>query len=250
MTAHVLSRRKRHPAANLLMALPFSVLAAIAVAVGWVIYVLWPTWSTTAAVLDAPALPIIVGGALFEIPPAAIRTSVQRHAGPAERLDLVFMWPTLKPPNSDGKSAETAAGGAAAATAGDQRLFVTIAPLGTLPPPAERLRAIYTRYVEGTADAGPNGLAILSFRAGTPYYGEDLVYVAGDPERFFARCTRQVGAVPGSCLHERLIDGAELTLRFPRSWIGDWRGLTGAFDQLVNQLHPQQSQIGSPAESR
>ena len=100
-----------------------------------------------------------------------------------------------------------------------QRLFVTIAGLGTVLPPAERLRTIYPRYIEAQASAGPDGLAIVPFRAGTPYDGEDLVYVGTNPEQFFARCTRQVGTVRGTCLYERLIDTAEVTLRFPRAWL-------------------------------
>ena len=58
----------------------------------------------------------------------------------------------------------------------NERLFVTIAGLGAELPPLERLRTIYPRYIEAQASAGPDGLAILPFRAGTPYEGEDLVY--------------------------------------------------------------------------
>ena len=42
--------------------------------------------------------------------------------------------------------------------------------------PDERLKTIYPRYVEEAPVAGPDGLAVLAFRAGTPYQGEDLVY--------------------------------------------------------------------------
>ena len=65
------------------------------------------------------------------------------------------------------------------------RLFVTIAALGAVLAPAERLRSIYPRYVEAQATAGPDGLAFLPFRAGTPYLGEDLVYLGEQPEQFF-----------------------------------------------------------------
>jgi hypothetical protein len=122
----------------------------------------------------------------------------------------------------------------------NDRLFVTIAGLGAVLPPAERLRNIYPRYVETEAEAGPDGLAILAFRAGTPYEHEDLVYVAGNPEQFFARCTRQVRAVPGTCIHERALGTAEITLRFPREWLQDWRSVAAAFDRLVAQLHPEE----------
>ena len=86
--------------------------------------------------------------------------------------------------------------------------------------------------------AGPDGLAVLPFRSGTPYQGEDLVYLGTYPEQFFARCTRALGAVPGTCIHERILDAAEITLRFPRDWLADWRKLEAGFDRLVSQLHP------------
>ncbi len=54
--------------------------------------------------LDAPALPITVAGVLFQVPPAAIRATVQRHAGPQERIDLAFLWPSLKPPQPNGEA--------------------------------------------------------------------------------------------------------------------------------------------------
>ena len=70
------------------------------------------------------------------------------------------------------------------------RLFVSIAGLGSELPPLDRLRTIYPRYAETKASAGPDGLAILPFRAGTPYDGQDLVYFGTNPEQFFALCTR------------------------------------------------------------
>ena len=60
----------------------------------------------------------------------------------------------------------------------DLPMPVTIAALGAVLAPAERLRSIYPRYVEAQATAGPDGLAFLPFRAGTPYQGADLVYLA------------------------------------------------------------------------
>jgi hypothetical protein len=105
-------------------------------------------------------------------------------------------------------------------------------------PPFERLRTIYPRYIEAKATAGPDGLAILPFRAGTPYEGEDLVYLGSAPEQFFARCTRAGRAVPGTCIHERVVDTAESTLRFPRDWLTDWRNVAAGFDRLIAQLHP------------
>jgi hypothetical protein len=76
-------------------------------------------------------------------------------------------------------------------------------------------------------------LAARAFRDGTPYSNEDL-FVASAPA-MAARCTRDA-ATPGMCLSERRIDGADLTFRFPRSWLAQWRDVAGAMDKLTAQL--------------
>ena len=191
---------------------------------------------------------------LFDVPPTAIRAAVQRHPGPQERIDLAFDWPSLNPPKPDDKSndkpLDPGNAVAAAVARADQRLFVTIAGLGAVLPPLERLRTIYPRYIESQASAGPDGLAILPFRAGTPYEGDDLVYLGSNPEQFFARCTRPGRAVPGTCIHERALDGALITLRFPRDWLDDWRNIASGFDRLVAQLHPEADDGGRKTRDR
>jgi len=184
---------------------------------------------------------VTVGGVLFNVPPAAIRRTVQLQPGEHERIDLAFLWPSLAPPPADAK-------GSAAPINADaktlpppppaDRVFVTIAGLGDMLPSIERLRTIYPRYFEGQATAGPDGLGILPFRAATPYDGEDLIYLVENPERFFARCTRAVGAVPGTCIAERSLDSAVITLRFPRDWLENWRSIAAGFERLMMQLHP------------
>jgi hypothetical protein len=233
-------RRKGRRKARSLLALPFLLLVGVILAgAAFVSYVLWPTWPSAPISPDAPAVPITVAGVLFNVPPAAIRVAMQRQPGPHDRVDLAFLWPSLTPPPSQ-PAAKPANGAVDAPVTVSDRLFVTIAGAGTMLPPGERLKSIYPRYIEGEAQQGPEGLAVVRFRTGTPYQGEDLVYLVAQPEQFFARCTRQVvGTTPGTCMHERRIDTAEITLRFPRDWLEDWRGLTAGFDRLVAQLHPQ-----------
>src|SRR5215212_2470029 len=62
-----------------------------------VTYLLWPTWRTGTP-SDPTRLPITVGSALFNVPAKAIRMRMQRRAGPQERIDLAFAWPSLTPP--------------------------------------------------------------------------------------------------------------------------------------------------------
>ncbi len=211
----------------------------LAGAAGFVSYLLWPTWPKASVALDAPAIPVTVAGVLFNIPPAAIRAAVQRHPGAHERLDIALLWPSLAPPAQDvgPPAAPAGAEGGDALPPSDDRLFISIAGLGAVLAPVVRLRTIYPRYIEAQATAGPDGLAILPFRAGTPYEGEDLVYLADSPEQFFVRCSRAVRTLPGTCIHERLLDAAEVTLRFPRGWLRDWRNVATGFDRLIAQLH-------------
>jgi hypothetical protein len=216
------------------------VVVLMAAAGTFVSYILWPTWPKSGMALDAPAIPVTVAGALFNVPPAAIRAAVQRHPGAHERIDLVFLWPSLAPPTADGQAgAKTSIpdDGDAAPVRTDDRVFATIAGLSAVLPPLVRLRTIYPRYIEAQAAAGPDGLAIVPFRAGTPYEGEDLVYLAEKPEEFFALCSRPLRALPGTCIQERSVDAAEITLRFSREWLRDWRNTAAGFDRLVAQLH-------------
>lgn len=243
------TRLRRRRGGFTVLPLSFLVVPLVAAAC-FIAYVLWPSWPSTPVAPDAPPIPITVAGVLFEIPPAAIRAAVQRHPGPHERVDLAFEWPSLAPQHPDGKTDEprlagAETGGAVAPSPKPDcadmagRLFVTIAGLGSLLSPSERLRDIYPHYVEAQAKAGNDGLAILPFRSGTPYEGEDLIYVAAVPERFYARCSRKSAVMPGICIHERLIGTADMTLRFPRDWAEkDWRNIAAGFDRLIAQLHP------------
>jgi hypothetical protein len=245
MTAHILPRRSPlRGKAGLRLVLGLGLSALLVLGAGtFVSFVLWPTWSGAAVALDAPAIPVTVAGVLLDVPPAAIRIAVQRQPGPHERLDLAFLWPSLAPPQAEAKAPDSPSvqlAGTVAPTPPDAsaRLFMTVAGLGTELPPAERLRSIYPHYIEAEAAAGPDGLAVVAFRAGSPYDGEDLVYLGANPEQFFARCTRAVRAVPGTCLQQRLLGAAEITFRFPRNWLDDWRGTAAGFDKLVTSLHP------------
>ena len=74
----------------------------------------------------------------------------------------------------------------------------------------------------------PPGLPVLAFREGTPYQGEDLIYDAEAPG-FLVRCTRN-GAVrrraPASTSGGS--STADIVVRFPRDWLGDWRSVAEA----------------------
>ncbi len=195
-------------------------------ALAYVAYVLWPRWPAGAVAPDAPALPIVIAGAGFNIPPAAIRVPVQRRAGAQERVDLAFQWPSLTPPDPQAR------------VIGD-RLFVTIAAAGATLAPSDRLKVIYPRYAAPDPRPAPEGLVSYAFRDGTPYQGEDLLVDASEPSKFAVRCTRERSLqTPGTCLYDRRIGEAEITVRFPRRWLDRWRTLAASIDRLLATLHP------------
>jgi hypothetical protein len=215
-------------------------IALMLAAVAYIVYVLWPRWPVVPVALDAPALPITIGGVAFNVPPAAIRVPVQRLPGAHDRIDLAFRWPSLKPADTAPKPAAPEALPPPGTALTLDRIFITIAGAGDAMAPAERLRAIYPRYASTEPVSGPSGLAVLAFRDGTPYQGEDLIYDATTPENFLVRCTRNgAGATPGTCLYERRIEAAaDIVVRFPRDWLEDWPLLAGNIDRLIADLRP------------
>lgn len=233
--------RRTRPVAGLLTLSFAAVLIASCAALLYVANVLWPRWPEVSYTADAPTLPIVISGVVFNVPPAAIRAAVQRRPGTQERIDLVYLWPALRPPDPAARpTLETLS------SAGD-RIFVTIAAASGRLPAAERLKAIYPRYVDAWPIPGPDGLSLFAFRDNSPYRGEDLALDRTAPEHFLARCSRDLSQpMRGICLAERRVGDADVTLRFPRDWIADWRGLANGFDRLIAQLRGSDPIAGPP----
>lgn len=227
-----LSRARRDPR-MLLSAVVFGGLAVATMA--YVAYVLWPRWPHPAIDVNAPAVPIIVGGLTFNVPAGAIRVPMQRLPGVHERVDLSFVWPSLDPPDTNAKPPVD--GAAEASPRSPERIFVTIAAAVGSISPSERVLSIYPRFTGAEASPGPGGLTVLPFRDDTPYQGEDLIY-DGDAPGFLVRCTRQIASTPGTCLYERWIETAKLVLRFPRAWLTDWRMVAANIERLIARLRP------------
>ena len=155
----------------------------------------------------------------------------QRHSGPQERVDLAFAFPSLEPPELP---RHVSADAIEETMQPIDRIFLSIAAHHDSLAPDTRVRTIYPRYLEPTSAPGQDGLTRRAFRDGTPYSNEDL-FLASTPN-LNARCTRDA-ATPGMCLSERRIDGADLTFRFPRSWLARWREVANAMERLTVQLH-------------
>ncbi|MCA6122874.1 hypothetical protein J6500_13340 [Bradyrhizobium sp. WSM 1704] len=223
---HLARDTRRNPRAHLVPIAVSGIIAAGAVAI--VAYLLWPTYTTVPA-SDPSRLPVSVGGTLFNVPTLAVRMKVQRHSGPQERVDLSFLYPSLAAPAAPKHySADTIEDKVQPI----DRIFVSISAHHDSLAPEARLRTIYPRYLEDAASTD-HELTKRAFRDGSPYGGEDL-FTAGEPA-LTARCSRDA-ATPGMCLSERRVEGADLTFRFPRGWLVQWRDVAIAMDRLAAQM--------------
>lgn len=230
---HAKAAKKRRGASAGLMFALVTLIVLIVGAAAFVALVLWPRWPSAAVAPDAPALPITVGGVLFNVPPAAIRVPVQRRAGAQERLDLAFLWPSLSAPDPAAKPAPTET------TPPIDRLFITIEPQSIALSPSERVKSIYPRYLADTQFDGPDGLKVIPFKEGSPYQNEDLFFDPAAQPGFAVRCSRPGAAgTPGMCLYERRIEGADMTLRFPSDWLATWRAVNEGIGTLIGRLKP------------
>jgi hypothetical protein len=197
-------------------------------AVAAIVYLLWPTWQ--AGAFSGPKqLPITVGGMLFNVPSNAIRMRLQRRSGAQDRIDLAFAYPSLSPPEPQQHvTAETIEDTRVVV----DRLLLSIAARSDDLGPDDRIRTIYPRYLDQRAEER-NGLVGRSFLDDTPYHGEDLF--VGNGGAFVTRCTRD-DLTPGICLTQRRVEGVDMTFRFPRGWLNEWRDVADAMERLVARL--------------
>jgi hypothetical protein len=226
-------RAARRRAGHSPLAAPVLLFAAVCVAAaGYVAYVLWPRWPDAPVARDTPSLPIVIAGVSFNVEPAAIRIAMQRRPGTQARLDLSYLWPSLEPPDPAIKVID------GAPVDPNERLFAVIQADDGALPLKERVQNIYPRYMVPEPVAGPEGLTLRRFRDDTPYKGEELVFEQDKPDHFMARCSRKGVGNGGTCLLERRIGDADLTFRFPRDWLSDWRSVATGIDSLMKRLHP------------
>src|SRR5204863_7717188 len=119
-------------------------------------------------------------------------------------------------------------------------LCVTVSAAGGMLPRPERVKTIYPRYATASPVPGPDGLSVLAFGDGTPYRGEDLIYDAETPDSFLVRCSRNgAGPTPGMCLYSQRILSADVVVRFPRDWLGDWRIVAVKIERLIHAISRQ-----------
>lgn len=225
-TQSPIRRRRRKARSHLVPVLVGATLAFGAIAL--IGYLLWPTWQSARAG-DPDRIPVSVGGTLFNVDSHAFRRKVQKHSGPQERVDLSYLYPSLQATDVPRHVSVEAFDEAPQPI---DRIFLSISAHHDVMAPETRLLTIYPRYSDQVM-APQDGLTTRPFRDATPYSNEDLF--VGDGPALVARCTRD-GKTPGMCLSERRIQGADLSFRFPRAWLAQWREVGEAMDTLTKQV--------------
>ena len=226
----------RTPAAGRLLALPLIVVAAwLAAALGF------DRLHAVAALAGPPVGPMRrrcrspSRGVAFNVPPAAIRFKMQRR--PARRRASISAscgrrWsrPTRPLPTVPTRHAAPQP------------------PTGCSSPSPQRRHAAARRAARRrsiramsrpTPVAGPDGLAVLRVpqRHALSGRGPDLRPAA--PERFLVRCTATAPAPRrASACTSGGSASADVTVRFPREWLDDWRAVADGIERLIGTLRP------------
>jgi len=175
---------------------------------------------------SAAAIPVTVGRVTFIIPRRYLEPASR---GGRDRVDLVAALPDMR-----------------GFTETDAQLFAANAPDSPLvhllirgdrnaPDMKDRLRRIYVPYVTNPqGEKSPFGLTHYSFKLGSGYGGDDLY--AGPAEDLLFLCERPAQDVPSpNCLaiDRSLAPGVNLSYRFKRSQLSNWRAIEDGVGRLV-----------------
>jgi hypothetical protein len=109
--------------------------------------------------------------------------------------------------------------------------------------PKDRLALIWQRYLKSAPFQGPRGLEGHIFAPNSPYDGEVLFTDPSDPRKFAVRCLQATSTdQPEICLREvRIADGkVDLLVKFPRSWLTEWREIDSVVMGELNSAIAQQ----------
>lgn len=188
--------------------------------------------------LDGKPSPValIVAGEPMAIPANMIRFRSERRGGPVNSVDLVLHWPSL-----EGFTEERAA---------DFRDVSPSAPLiyarlsardNDLDASA-RLDAIYSRFFDGPAFEGPEGLVGRPLAADSPYAGEIVFHAPRGGPPYAARCLAEAtDDIPATCIRDVNIGmGLSLLYRFNHEYLADWRSMDDRVRRLINHFFRRQ----------
>ena len=127
----------------------------------------------------------------------------------------------------------------------NDRLFVTIAASDGTLPLTERVQTIYPRYLGADAGRRPGrpDAAAVPRRHALSGRGSDLRRSRRRSTSWRAARAR-ASPMPARACIERRIGDADVTVRFPRDWLDDWRSVAAGIDRLIGALAARELDVG------
>jgi hypothetical protein len=175
-------------------------------------------------------VPVTIEGLRLSVPAGYFRSGVVPRGAMAERIDLVFEFPDMKPVASRSP------------VSGHQeqlhqrQVFMAIMRSDGVIDPAERPQELYGRFLEPDVWDNPGGLMMRRFAPDSPYSDEELFLAPPDGRRFSARCRKPVKAaedIGEACLWRFRQAGADVQVRFTPDLLTQWEVLEGGVKRLL-----------------
>ncbi len=167
---------------------------------------------------------IVIGDEVLAIPANMLRFPAQRKAVEADRLDLYAHWPQM-----DGYN-EALADVFQSQHVEPSVLFLTVEPRAMSQEMSGRLNSIYAKFFASAETNAGQGLKRRLLSADQGFDNEELVYEAGSPYPWVARCLVADNDTSGAYCIRDIHAGRDLmvTYRFHRDLLGQWRALEAA----------------------
>ncbi|EJN04847.1 hypothetical protein [Phyllobacterium sp. YR531] len=197
-------------------------LCALSLSLAMAGYFLGHTISLGGHTEDISVQEIVIGNDVLQIPANMIRFDRQRRDGIADRVDLYLHWPDMQGYTPELKDDFNGAG------SGKRLLFLTFEERQGSQDMSGRYGPVYLPLTEGPGIAGPADLTIQRFRSDSGFVNEELLVAPdhGAKRPFVARCLDEQSSRDNlaSCQSDIFIgSNLQLTYRFPREMLGDWR---------------------------
>ncbi|RWX78321.1 hypothetical protein EPK99_06760 [Neorhizobium lilium] len=176
--------------------------------------------------------PLQVGQDVIELPANTIRFREQRHAGPAERVDLYLAWPEMRGYGKDIKERFDDV------SHPESLIFLQLSQSTMSRDMSGRLEPIYSRLFQDNPQPAEFGLTLHRLRPDSGY-GKEVILTApraeGDP--YVVRCLLPApGEQPtsGDCQRDIRV-GRDLTVlyRFSGLLLRDWQHIDAAVQSFV-----------------
>lgn len=178
---------------------------------------------------DKRLLAFELGDTRFYIPENTIRHPEQRNGQRVNKLDLIMLWPGLDGFDLDNQVAFYDV------SEKSKLIFVSLSHQDEVLSSSDRLYAVYSQYFVGEPIKAEGGLIGFAMAPQSSFAGERIYFKPDDHNPFAARCITPVEKSPTFCLRDlKLNDTTQLTYRFRRPLLAEWRALDAKIKQRVS----------------